>query len=1081
MSSSPSTASKQPRLGIPPPSLTSSSSNPSSELLTASSSPSTSSSASSPQPFVSKIRPPTGGCVISRPALIKPHPRTSSLASKHPTPVRTIPTLISAHRKAATSTSGGGTITKRPTLRRTQVNKVVAPGLDRGSKLNMRKQDTATGSNSNMIDFPQPRVSFLTPREVWSPLATPIPGMPSASSSSSARGESEIPSATKMRTAPRTSIPKYQLRDPGVTPTSSDIPKPKSKPRPTSQQPATTGLLTSSIPKPRPASQPLAPVTPKSTLKNVSRVASAIARRPPGIGTMIRNRAAASPPSQGEKLATSLLPRHQPANRPSKLPTPSSTPAVRVPSYGHSRHLSEPASTIQPFIDRPRPVSWTQEQTPSLSSRDIGSDGGDMFRHNGGMLEAPLLDARMGSNASNASSASNCSSASSLARHRAIRAKGRGRPRSKLTAKVGDAIKPTEEGGDRRLADMDVEEFDESSLEGTMEDYETGSTISEVSIRTAATVNVPNTDANPTSADPQLASPYELLAPYEYARSSYSPSLNSVQKEWPASHIPNHLDTDNTENIEDAEDSEDTENGEETHDSMCAPYLVPAAGPRMTLEWESDGAANSEGEIDEAERVWRELENKLGRKVRGTSIRRGRWVVRPVREDLIGTEIGEDHAGSARMEKTPSDFSISYYVSQGKPTPSHVHAGENREASQAYSDAYDNDNGHYDYNDDRDSISPISSDADTHATALFDMSAPLIPSATTSACTPWNTPAMNNETLRRSRRVKKKGSESASLSAGMSMGMSRLNSSASGECEQEPKEEDDVVGFYQETGPCESPIDRSHTISAPSPASILRSDEEFTPFPKPHIKSSPTQNQRRPQPTNEDPRQPIPRPGPVYRLDSHVVSALSALKGAFDSPELDQALTASLYRSFTLDSMDDISEISEDNRNDDEGREEENAGILGGLGLGVPLNLDSVYHLPVLSPRLRPSSIARASKQTQKFEESSSPLDLEITEKKRDLDNDAGLVDSPIEMSVEGSPIIAVGDSTLILNLEAKKGIQISRLEANDNEAGFKTDEKQEQVEVKADVEEMIVIRDLDTGLAREVRVDSLVHDLALR
>ncbi|WVQ99740.1 hypothetical protein IAU59_006882 [Kwoniella sp. CBS 9459] len=1133
-----------------------------------------------PKPFVSKIRPPLarGSNLLPAPAQlpIKPQPRTSSLTSRprpelpvsvpsltstsasgtgsgsrtKRVPVRSIPTLATAsssHRKAPTTTTtttsssvgSQRTISKRPSLRRAQ-NKVgvsaskgkMNNAMNMSSSNRSSTSESSSSSSSLIMEFPQPRVSFLTPREIWSPLATPIPGMdsislgstslPGASTSGSETARAGAMPSTKVKMTPKTNIPKYQLRDPGVIPTStsSGIPKasprptpkitsPNAKPRPTSLQPTTAGTSTHLVPppKPRPVSQPApSKVSTTQSLSTSSTITSADAeaqsfgpaRRPPGIGTLIRNRAAASPPSQGEKLA-SLLSAHQ--GQPSRLSNPTTTTTTRIPhctaeerTYSHSRHLSEPASTIEPFIDRPRPVSWNPAPTASFhTTASHMSCGSDEAR-----LEAPLFDIRRGSNASIASSASNCSSASSLARHRAIRAKGRGRGRSSSSAKVG--VLAQVEHSDREepqgSVDMDME-FAESSLEGTLsfEDDETGSTMSDVSIRTAATVNQPsNVDHKAfqlaQSHDPPLPSPYEIIAPYDHSASTvkYEDDHEVVDGSYAYA------------------TSRETDSRGETSTSMCTPYLVPAAGPRMTLEWESDGEANGNGngnsgceaEIDEAEKVWRELEIKLGRKVRGRSLRRGRWVVRPVREDAreVASEESADYK-SAAMDKTPSDFSISYYASRD----THANSG----AGSAL----------YDENEDMPSLSPVTSDPQAQATALFDMSAPLIPSASTSACTPWNTPALNNETLRRSRRVKKKASCGASVESTVAEGRSGRwvanqgqEQGFFGSCHEEelegpgsdwPGESDNISS---NNFMIESPT------SSTSPSSPI-CYQGLTHFPQPytntlrHLQLQPEpQTQGRTQAELQGVAQKSPspslnhiippRPGPVYRLDSHVILALSALQGAFDSPELAHALAASC-RSFTLDSIEDDVESSQRASDDDSddvfetfqvrsGVEDDDMELSGGLGLGVSLKLDSIYHLPVLSPRLRPSYIARNStiistppklsslERTAPTKTSSTMIDAEIRDS-------AGIVDSPVQMSVGGSHDIAVA------GMAANSSQSDSKTTATDADANAEAGSKETVEEGPEDfiVEETIVIRDLDTGLAREVRLDSLVHDMSLQ
>ena len=203
---------------------------------------------------------------------------------------------------------------------------------------------------------------------------------------------------------------------------------------------------------------------------------------------------------------------------------------------------------------------------------------------------------------------------------------------------------------------------------------------------------------------------------------------------------------------------------------FCAPYLVPTDGPQMTLAWHRDPESV---ENDPAEELWKLLENKLGRSLRGTMKDRGRWVAEPEPE-------------SQAMETAGSEFTVSAYESM----------------------------------DDE---------------VLFDMTAPLIPSISSTAATPVNTPCIRRETLQRKRHVRKKDA------------MSREGSSSG----------DSIPSSMADTS--------------------------------------------------------------MFRLDSHIVSALSALQGIFDSPDLDKALGLCDY--------------------------EEDAAEEEGLGLGMHLRLSSVYTL----------------------------------------------------------------------------------------------------------------------------------------
>lgn len=134
-----------------------------------------------------------------------------------------------------------------------------------------------------------------------------------------------------------------------------------------------------------------------------------------------------------------------------------------------------------------------------------------------------------------------------------------------------------------------------------------------------------------------------------------------------------------------------------------APYLVPTSGPPMALTWLPDPESLTP---DPAEELWRRLEIKMGRRLRGPSLRdRGRWVV--------------------KMEKQASDFSVSAYLGFGDDTT----------VSEGESDGYE------------------------AGEAIFDIAAPLVTSLSSTAATPANTPCLRRETLQRATRVRRKRSE----------------------------------------------------------------------------------------------------------------------------------------------------------------------------------------------------------------------------------------------------------------------------------------------------------------------------------
>lgn len=264
-------------------------------------------------------------------------------------------------------------------------------------------------------------------------------------------------------------------------------------------------------------------------------------------------------------------------------------------------------------------------------------------------------------------------------------------------------------------------------------------------------------------------------------------------------------------------------------ESSCAPFLVPQNGPDVTLAWQPDTEIVDQ---DPAEEVWKTLERKMGRRLRGESVGdRGRWIVQALQENFQPTSATGVSDGVAQgccgMEKTLSEFTVSAYSSM----------------------------------------------TDDEGTALFDMTAPLIPSVSSSAATPANTPCFRSDTLTRHRHIRRRHNASA---------MSRQTSS-------------------------ESALSHGSKLSTTTEESV-----------------------------KTDISQPVS--GLMYRLDSHVISALSALQGAFDSPELDVALG--------LDDDDLIGPAIWD------GSETPKKTAEGGLGLGMHIRLSSVYTLPTL-PRSR--------------------------------------------------------------------------------------------------------------------------------
>ena len=270
------------------------------------------------------------------------------------------------------------------------------------------------------------------------------------------------------------------------------------------------------------------------------------------------------------------------------------------------------------------------------------------------------------------------------------------------------------------------------------------------------------------------------------------------------------------------------------------PYLVPPSGPPVSLEWVPDPEA---GDLDEAEEVWKRIETKMGRRLRGTSLKdRGKWVVK-VLTDL------QESLNAGQMERQPSDFSVSAYLDFGS-------------------------GGHKD------------------GTAIFDMAAPLVTSVSSSAATPWNTPFLRRDTLQRAGRVVRKRSVDEETA-------STVSSTST----------DPTSAFASHTIVFSS--EQPHEIAIP----VLPSPG-MTTLPESHLATAIVL---------------VPSHSSMCRLDSHVVSALEALRADFGTPELDAALTSSFKQALVHTSPE----------------------LETGLGLGLQLRMNSVYGLSILSPRPR--------------------------------------------------------------------------------------------------------------------------------
>ncbi|WVW84344.1 hypothetical protein I302_106378 [Kwoniella bestiolae CBS 10118] len=750
-------------------------------------------------------------------------------------------------------------------------------------------------SRSTTSKIPPPRVSFLTPREVWSPLATPIPNM----------STQQVPHHIA-NSGPR--VPKYQLKDTGPIPlsTSTSMPKPQIRPR-SVYRPSIKAHRQPSIQ--RPAIQiPRPHIRPMTSTQQSSRLPLPSHSRPVSL------------PADPSPLMT--IPKPRPASH-QPVPTASSS----------SSYITQ--ATIA--IPEPRPSFLPVPRAPSIPTSV------EPFRHP--------------SNHSTASST--CSSASSLARHRAIKKKGQDRPSS---ARLSQVYSPPDHNALIKALGIDSE----GELEG-LEGEDTESTISDHSIRTVATVNPPL----------PLPDRQETGYSYEGGLKSQHPSISSTH-----SAIPRE------------------------EPGLTAPYLVPSSAPPMTLEWESD---ESSGEIDEAEKVWRELELKLGRKVRGRSLRRGKWVVKPRNEGdrtpcqhsskdeqphSPNLDVGDGNIGEATaMENTSSGFSVSLYYSSPAHSQSTLpsQVTYTRPASFTYGS------------------SPIT-ESPSSATALFDMSAPLVPGGSKNGNTPWNTPLMNKESIKRGNRVKKRY-------ASMDVGDLGGHQDRLGSLEEYTRLEFPQVDDYlprSDTGSQYDGEGRSDYLSTPE-------DVDNTPEPISLEQSASSQIETKPEsPHSSTTSRPQRSSKPMYRLDSHIVSALTALQGTFDSPDLDFALRSSSSSTPILSPM-----LASPATHDEVEAE-------GGLGLGMKMNLKTVYHLPTLSPRLRPSAAGIRS------------VDVEVHDK------DQAHLESPTGEATPSSNVIKNADN---------------------DESSRDTPNIEFTQMVGEDDEEVLVIRDLDTGLERQVRV----------
>lgn len=451
--------------------------------------------------------------------------------------------------------------------------------------------------------------------------------------------------------------------------------------------------------------------------------------------------------------------------------------------------------------------------------------------------------------------------------------------------------------------------------------------------------------------------------------------------------------------------------------------ILPEEANGMELFWQPDPEG---GLPDPAERIWREIERKLrGGGIGEFDSERGRWMLRgkegvvshAERDDGLtsgaeGLFEGENRwfgLGGGVMERQDSEFTVSAYLDPDVCTPRMSSAPSLCSAGYTTSEAHvppgtDLDEVKHARPERRQtrpgkgakSLSPPETNGST-GTALFDMSAPLIPSVSMTNATPANTPCIRRETLvRNQKRVRK-----------------RVVDDGDGCSVNEVIHFDQVPGLGYEGGGDDGCIEglrevdsrwryrcanllgvrsgQQATISACNTAqsarliaaSALPDDSTLGLALNGAREGHQVQTAAGP---SADMRTPAEKEKIMFRLDSQVVSALEALsdQGGCDiSPALDKALSQDksvvggagevdrgrpsarlrTRRSaarreggkdgYTRNSLPEESTLSLHNRDRrHEIDDKADSDLVLGLGLGVKIRLESMYHLPVLSPRL---------------------------------------------------------------------------------------------------------------------------------
>jgi hypothetical protein len=483
----------------------------------------------------------------------------------------------------------------------------------------------------------------------------------------------------------------------------------------------------------------------------------------------------------------------------------------------------------------------------------------------------------------------------------------------------------------------------------------------------------------------------------------------------------------------------------------------------MALVWQPDPESTGS---DPAANLWMEIEARLNRGRVGEGMgmgmrdERGQWVLTRQRNrqagrrshtggdgekvdknqeiheaggrDWEGEREGEERViqelGSREMRKESSEFTVSAYFDPdlSKPiAPSSSYHSSHSSRSCSYVG----------------SQSGGGTGLDMEGTAIFNMAAPLVTSISTSeseegiSATPANTPLIHFETIQRVSRVRKSysGSIPASRSGSMSTRMSAVGS----------------VGMMY-------PRSRGRSDSS---SAVVDLDQRRVPESIPMIESSTAEVGG-----NRDGME-----SGMIRLDSHVQAALEVLSDNPDSPgsiTLDIDIQAqSSYLETHQDGEDGISPYTElfettpmpipmpyhhtptpshagyqsrPNVPEDTYPIPTTLDVEEiGLGIGMNLHLDSIYSLPVLSPRL----IHRAISSTSTSEGSSTSSSM--------------------------GPMSSDTDTTLSSRGESQDSYHYHHQDQDQDEKGRlhypKEDEYRERMN-QDEEEEMLTVTDLDTG-----------------